>query len=59
VHAEHHQIFEHAMAGQEARAALALEAHIRATPDLLMNASKESLAGTTAATDESAATADR
>lgn len=35
VHAEHRQIFELAMAGQEARAALALEVHIRATPDLL------------------------
>lgn len=35
VHAEHQQIFELAMSGQEARAALALEAHIRATPDLL------------------------
>lgn len=35
VHAEHQQIFEMAMSGQEARAALALEAHIRATPDLL------------------------
>lgn len=35
VHAEHRQIFEMAMSGQEARAALALEAHIRATPDLL------------------------
>jgi len=38
VHAEHRQIFEMAMAGQEARAALALEAHIRATPDLLARA---------------------
>jgi DNA-binding GntR family transcriptional regulator len=38
VHAEHRQIFELAMAGHEARAALALEAHIRATPDLLMKA---------------------
>lgn len=35
VHAEHRQIFELAMSGQEARAALALEAHIWATPDLL------------------------
>ena len=35
VHAEHREIFELAMSGQEARAALALEAHIRATPDLL------------------------
>lgn len=38
VHAEHRQIFEAAMAGSEARAALALEAHIRATPDLLARA---------------------
>ncbi|MGP1684230.1 MAG: GntR family transcriptional regulator [Giesbergeria sp.] len=38
VHAEHTQIFEMAMAGHEARAALALEAHIRATPDLLAQA---------------------
>jgi DNA-binding GntR family transcriptional regulator len=35
VHAEHRQIFELAMSGQEARAALALEAHIQLTPDLL------------------------
>jgi len=35
VHSEHLQIFEFALAGQDARAALALEAHIRATPDLL------------------------
>jgi DNA-binding GntR family transcriptional regulator len=35
VHSEHRQIFEMAMSGQDARAALALEAHIRATPDLL------------------------
>jgi len=40
VHVEHRQIFEMAMAGQEARAALALEAHIRATPDLLLQASQ-------------------
>jgi len=38
VHAEHTQIFDLAMAGHEARAALALEAHIRATPDLLAQA---------------------
>jgi DNA-binding GntR family transcriptional regulator len=38
VHAEHRQIYEAAMASQEARAALALEAHIRATPDLLVAA---------------------
>jgi DNA-binding GntR family transcriptional regulator len=38
VHAEHQQIYEFAMSGQEARAALALEAHIRMTPDLLIAA---------------------
>jgi len=41
VHAEHREIFELAMAGMEARAALALEAHIRATPDLLLRATRE------------------
>jgi DNA-binding GntR family transcriptional regulator len=41
VHAEHREIFELAMAGMEARAALALEAHIRATPDLLQRAQRE------------------
>ena len=41
VHVEHRQIFELAMAGQEARAALALEAHIRATPDLLIRAQRD------------------
>lgn len=41
VHAEHREIFEFAMAGMEARAALALEAHIRATPDILMHATRE------------------
>jgi DNA-binding GntR family transcriptional regulator len=35
VHAEHTLIFDSAMAGQDARAALALEAHIRATPELI------------------------
>lgn len=38
VHAEHRELFELAMAGNEARAALALEAHIRATPELLIRA---------------------
>jgi len=38
VHVEHTAIFESALAGHEARAALALEAHIRATPDLLARA---------------------
>ena len=36
VHAEHTEIFELTMDGQEARAALALEAHISATPNLLL-----------------------
>jgi DNA-binding GntR family transcriptional regulator len=43
VHGEHRQIFEAAMAGQEARAALALEAHIRATPDVLLRAYRQGL----------------
>jgi DNA-binding GntR family transcriptional regulator len=38
VHTEHQQIFEAAIAGQDARAALALEAHIRGTPELIVNA---------------------
>ena len=38
VHAEHRELYECAMAGNEARAALALEAHVRATPDLLIRA---------------------
>lgn len=41
VHAEHRAIFECAIAGQDARAALALEAHIRTTPDLLIRALRE------------------
>ncbi len=41
VHAEHAEIFEMAMAGQDARAALALEAHIRATPDVLIRALRD------------------
>jgi len=41
VHAEHREILAFAMAGMEARAALALEAHIRATPDLLVRATRE------------------
>lgn len=41
VHAEHTEIYEFAMAGQAARAALALEAHIRATPDVLIRALRE------------------
>ena len=35
VHSEHALIFESAIAGQDARAALALESHIRATPELI------------------------
>lgn len=35
VHGEHALIFDSAMAGQDARAALALESHIRATPELI------------------------
>ena len=38
VHAEHTEIFELALAGREARAALALEAHICTTPHLLLQA---------------------
>jgi len=38
VHEEHQQIFDCAMGGQDARAALALEAHIRATPEALIRA---------------------
>lgn len=41
VHGEHEEIFQSALAGKEARAALALEAHIRATPDLLILALRE------------------
>lgn len=45
VHAEHNSIFQAAMARQEARAALALEAHIRLTCELLTkhNASTEKI----------------
>lgn len=43
VHAEHREIFTLAMDGQEARAALALEAHIRATPDLLVRSLRQGL----------------
>lgn len=42
VHAEHALIVELALSGQEARAALALEAHIARTPDLLMQRWKAS-----------------
>lgn len=36
VHSEHELIFKSAMEGQDARAALALESHIRATPELII-----------------------
>jgi len=38
VHAEHRDIFTYAMEGNELRAALALEAHIRSTPELIKSA---------------------
>lgn len=38
VHVEHRELFELAMQGNETRAALALEAHIRATPDQILRA---------------------
>lgn len=41
VHAEHALIFDAAMSGAEARGALALEMHIRATPDLIARALQE------------------
>lgn len=41
VHAEHTEIFTLALAGQEARAALALEAHICTTPHLLLQALRD------------------
>jgi DNA-binding GntR family transcriptional regulator len=41
VHAEHAEIVEATLAGKEARAALALEAHIRATTELLVKAEGE------------------
>jgi DNA-binding GntR family transcriptional regulator len=41
VHAEHTELCEMALEGKEARAALALEAHIRATTDLLVNAERD------------------
>ncbi|WP_300662217.1 GntR family transcriptional regulator [Hydrogenophaga sp.] len=43
VHAEHSAIYTAAMAGQEARAALALEAHIRLTYDMLMRHTETTL----------------
>ncbi|MGY0194203.1 GntR family transcriptional regulator [Leptothrix sp. BB-4] len=44
VHAEHALIVDMALSGQEARAALALEAHIMRTPDLLMQRLKDGAA---------------
>ncbi len=38
VHLEHKQIFDAAMSGQDARAALALESHIRMTPETIIRA---------------------
>ncbi len=38
VHAEHREIFQLAMAGNDTRAALALEAHVRNTLDTIVNA---------------------
>lgn len=43
VHNEHRGIFEAAVAGNELRAALELEAHIRATPELLKAAAREGI----------------
>ena len=37
VHSEHELIFQSAIEGQDARAALALESHIRATPELIIS----------------------
>ena len=59
VHAEHTEIFELALAGREARAALALEAHICATPHLLLQALRDGrlvLPGTSAPKTTSRAT---
>lgn len=38
VHAEHREIFDSALEGRSARAALALEVHIRTTPDVMIRA---------------------
>jgi GntR family carbon starvation induced transcriptional regulator len=38
VHAEHREIYDSAMVGNELRAALALEAHIRTTTELVARA---------------------
>ena len=37
VHSEHELIYQSAMEGKDARAALALAAHIRATPELIIS----------------------
>lgn len=47
VHEEHRQIYEAAMNGHEARAALALESHVRATPELLVAAVRSGEPGVT------------
>jgi DNA-binding GntR family transcriptional regulator len=44
VHHEHEMIFNAAMNGESLRAALALEMHIRTTPDLIVKALKQSSA---------------
>lgn len=44
VHAEHREIYENAISGNELRAALALEAHIRSTADLVRRALENGLA---------------
>ncbi len=43
VHAEHEELFEFSIAGKEARAALALESHVRATTDLLIQAEQDGI----------------
>ena len=43
VHAEHREIFQLAMAGHEARAALALEAHVRTTLDDVVQAQRRGI----------------
>ncbi len=43
VHAEHELIFQSAMEGQDARAALALESHIRATPELIIRSAQNGI----------------
>ncbi len=43
VHAEHREIFESAIAGNELRASLALESHIRLTAELVARALSKAL----------------